>query len=446
MTAGVAARYGAAFGTFLREATANGAASGHVLVGRDTRASGPSLAAAASAGLRASGWEVQDLGVVPTPTMLLATRTDDRAAGCLIVTASHNPVEWNGLKLGAATGRFLQPDAARRVRELFERREEPETGAGVSTPPENAASTGPIDRHVRGILDLPIVDPRAIASADLLVALDCVRGVGGLIVPSLLDALGCRYVGMDLEPDGRFPRAPEPVPENLGPLGDLVRDTEADLGMAIDPDGDRLAIVDERGRAIGEDWTLALAAEYVLGRRQGPVVTNLSSSQCIEDAADRGGVPLFRTPVGEIRVATRMMEVDAAVGGEGNGGVILPDLNLTRDAPLAATLVLGLLASRGRTVGELLGGWPSYRMVKRKADRPGDPLEALYRRLETDMGAGAAVDREDGLRLSWRTDREWIHVRPSGTEPILRIYAEAPDEDRAREIASRAEAILAQES
>lgn len=450
MTPDIAVRYGAAFGAFLREVSGGEPNPGRVLVGRDTRISGEVLAAAAGAGLRAAGWDVRDMGIAPTPTLLLAVREDERAAGCLIVTASHNPIEWNGFKLGTASGRFLEPGCGLRVRELFDEVRAP-AGDGVSA--ERAGDregvrrgARAIERHVQRILDLAVVDAAAIASARPLVALDCVRGVGGLILPRLLDELGCRHVGIDLEPDGRFTREPEPVPANLGGLSDLVRESGADLGMAIDPDGDRLALVDGAGRPVGEDWTLALAAEYVLSRRKGPVVTNLSSSQCIEDAAERGGAPFFRTPVGEVRVTRRMLEVDAVIGGEGNGGVILPDLNLTRDATLAAALVLGLLASRDRGLEELLGGWPSYRLVKSRASRPAEPLEVVYRRLESGLAEGAVVDREDGLRLSWRSAREWVHVRPSGTEPILRIYAESRERERAHHIAARAEAIISDAS
>jgi phosphomannomutase len=259
----------------------------------------------------------------------------------------------------------------------------------------------------------------------------------------LLARLGCRVEGIGLEPDGRFPRNPEPTPENLGELGERVRSTGAVVGLAVDPDSDRLALVDETGKPIGEDWTLAFATEYVLERRPGPVVTNLSSSQSIEDVARAAGVPFHRSAVGEARVAAMMSERDAVIGGEGNGGVMLPDLNLTRDAPLAVALVLGHLASRRCGPGELLRGRTRYTMVKRKvAQPPGGPSRA-YEALRAEVGPGASFDATDGLRIAWPDRKEWLHVRPSGTEPILRVISEAPESERAVELADRAEAHVA---
>ncbi len=432
MTPELAARYGAAFGLELRAGTA---AAGHVLLGRDSRTSGPLLADAAASGLCAAGVAVRDTGIAPTPTHLLGVRDDPDALGGLIVTASHNPVEWNGLKLAAADGRFVSPETGRRIQARFE-------AGGALADWDGLGSRGPgadvVRNHLERILALDLVDAEAIRRWAPRVALDCVHGAGAVIVPELLARLGCRVEGIGLEPDGRFPRNPEPTPENLGELAALVRDTGADLGLAVDPDSDRLAIVDETGAPIGEDWTLALVVEYVLSRRPGPVVTNLSSSQSIEEAARSAGVPFHRSPVGEARVAERMAEVGAVIGGEGNGGVMLPDLNLTRDAPLAAALVLSLLAARRARPAELLADRTRYAMVKRKAARPPGGPEEAFEALEA--GAPEAdADRRDGLRLSWPGAREWVHVRASGTEPILRVIAEAPDAERAAELADWAE-------
>ncbi len=228
-----------------------------------------------------------------------------------------------------------------------------------------------------------------------------------------------------MEPDGRFPREPEPVAENLGDLEALVRETGADLGLATDPDVDRLSLVSGEGRAIGEDYTLALAASLVLRHRPGPVVTNLSTSRLLDDVAERAGVPLVRAPVGEINVARRMQKEDATIGGEGNGGVILPDVHLTRDAPLAAVLVLQLLAETGETLAALAEGIGRYEIVKEKVPRPSAPLDAVYDELAARFPE-ADADRQDGLRLSWPAERKWAHLRPSGTEPIVRVICEAP--------------------
>ncbi len=298
--------------------------------------------------------------------------------------------------------------------------------------------TDAVRRHVEGVLGLETVDVTGVRGRGFTVALDCVRGAGGTILPTLLERLGCRVVGLDLEPDGRFPRPPEPVPVHLERLGELVRDSGADLGMAVDPDGDRLAITDEGGRAIGEDYTLAFAIRAVLARRRGPVVANLSTSLVVDDAAAAFGVDVVRAPVGEANVAGVMREVGAVVGGEGNGGVMLPALHLGRDAPLAAALVLTLLAERDETVSALVAGAPRYEIVKDKGPR-GSELQAVYEGLAK-RWPDAARDRQDGLRLAW-SDR-WLHVRPSGTEPIVRLIAEAPTAEDARALVREARTLL----
>ena len=252
--------------------------------------------------------------------------------------------------------------------------------------------------------------------------------------PALLDRLGCQVTVINLEPDGRFPRPPEPVADNLGELEALVTRVGADIGFAVDPDVDRLAIVDDNGRAIGEDYTLALAARVVLSQRPGTVVTNLSTSRIVDDVAARSGGRVIRAPVGEVNVAIRMRDEGAVVGGEGNGGVILPDLHLGRDAPLAAVLVLQLLAEGEETLSQIVSHYPRYAIVKDKLDRPPVALDAVYDALRSSF-EGAEVDTQDGLRLSWPDS--WVHVRPSGTEPIVRVIAEAPSVEAARALVAR---------
>ena len=253
-------------------------------------------------------------------------------------------------------------------------------------------------------------------------------------MPALLERLGCQVSVINLEPDGRFPRPPEPVAENLGELEELVSRTGADIGFAVDPDVDRLAIVADDGKAIGEDYTLALAARVVLTQRPGTVVTNLSTSRIVDDMAARAGGRVLRAPVGEINVAIRMRDERAVVGGEGNGGVILPDLHLGRDAPLAAALVLQLLSEGEETLSQIVSQYPRYAIVKDKLDRPPVSLDAVYDALRSSF-SDAQVDTQDGLRLSW-PDR-WVHIRPSGTEPIVRVIAEAPSVDAARALVAR---------
>ena len=286
-------------------------------------------------------------------------------------------------------------------------------------------------RHVESVLAIPYVNAKGIRARRFKVALDCVRGAGATVMPLLLERLGCEVVAINMEPDGRFPREPEPIPANLGELERLVKESGADIGLAVDPDVDRLALVADGGRAIGEDYTLALAARLVLRHRRGPLVTNLSTSLVVEDAAREAGVEMVRAPVGEVNVAVRMRELQAPIGGEGTGGVILPEVHLGRDAPIGAALVLQLLLEEGRALSAIVGSLPRYVIVKDKLPRPNASLDAVYAAL-TSAFPDAAADRQDGLRLAW-ADR-WVHVRPSGTEPIVRVIAEAPDEAGAREL------------
>lgn len=439
VTPELVARYGAAFAAFVRERNPEGTGGRYVLVGRDSRTSGELLAAATAAGVCAGGVDARLTGIGPTPTHLLAVRDDPAALGGLILTASHNPVEWNGLKLAAPDGRFVAPADGERITEMVE------AGPALAAWDDLgglAEMPGVVEHHIERILDLDLVDVEAVRAARPHIVVDCVHGAGALVVPELLRRMGCEVEGIGTTADGLFPRNPEPTAENLGELGERVRRSGADIGMAVDPDSDRLALVDETGRPIGEDWTLAFVVEYVLERRRGPVVTNLSSSQAIEDAARAAGVPFHRSPVGEARVAAMMVEVGAVIGGEGNGGVMLPDLNLTRDAPLAAALIASLCARRGVRIGELLAGRASYHMVKRKIERSDVPTEEILGTLAASMGSDAEEDRADGLRLTWPERSEWLHVRPSGTEPILRVIAESTEPERAVALADQAAALV----
>ena len=441
LTPELVARHAAALGAWVRTSAAGQvAASAHqgarptVVLGRDSRTSGPMFAHAAAAGLMSVGVDVIDLGVVPTPTVQLAVEYHHAGAG-LILTASHNPIEWNALKFVGPDGIFLDAPAGARVRALAE--EGPPRmgwdGIGVLTEDREA-----VRRHLDAVLALPVIDVAAIRARRFHVALDCVRGAGASAIPPLLERLGCRVSGINLEPDGRFPRPPEPIPENLGELGALVRRSGADVGLAVDPDVDRLAVVDERGEPIGEDYTLAFAVRAVLDERSNEakiqtVVVNLSTSLVVEDAARAAGANIVRAPVGEANVARAIRDEAAVIGGEGNGGVMLPALHIGRDAPLGVALILHLLATSGVTVSELVGSSPRYTIVKAKGPR-GSELQPLYDSLRARF-PDAEVDERDGLRLSWR-DR-WLHVRPSGTEPIVRLIAEAPTR-------AEAEALVAQ--
>jgi phosphomannomutase len=298
-----------------------------------------------------------------------------------------------------------------------------------------------IARHINAILKLPFINVEAIRARGFRVAFDACRGAGGAIIPHLLELLGCEVHEINIEADGRFPRPPEPVAENLGELERLVKETGAQVGFATDPDVDRLALVSDAGVAIGEDYTLALAARVVLRHRKGHVVTNLSTSRVVDDACADFGQRVIRAPVGEVNVALRMRDEHAVIGGEGNGGVILPELHLGRDAPLGVALVLQLMLEDPRPISAMVAGAPRYAILKDKLDRPDAPLDTVYAALAAAFPE-ATADRQDGLWLGW-PDR-WIHVRPSGTEPIVRVIAEAPTREEAAALVARGRALLAE--
>jgi phosphomannomutase len=302
-----------------------------------------------------------------------------------------------------------------------------ELGTITADPDANA-------RHIEHVLSLPFVELEKIRARGFHVALDCVRGAGGAFMPKLLERLGCKVTAINLETDGRFPRAPEPVAENLGELEALVKQSGADVGFAVDPDVDRLALVSDEGKAIGEDYTLALAAKVVFRHRDGAIVTNLSTSRIIDDIAREQNRKVVRAPVGEVNVATRMRTENAPIGGEGNGGVILSELHLGRDAPVGAALILQLLLEEGKKLSEIVASYPRYSIVKDKLDRPSAPLNNVYDSLRAAF-SDAEVDTQDGLRLTW-PDR-WVHVRPSGTEPIVRVIAEAPSTKEAEDLIAK---------
>jgi phosphomannomutase len=434
LTPDVVVRFAAAFGAFLRDRTEGATA---VVLGRDSRTSGPLFVRAVSAALEGVGCDVIDIGLVPTPTALMAVRHHD-AAGGIVVTASHNPVEWNALKLASSEGMFLDGEEAAAMRAYLDRPTPWQGWDGIGTVRHDPDAA---QRHVEAILALPYLDVEGIRARKFRVALDCIHGAGATTLPPLLEALGCDLHAMNVEPHGRFHRKPEPVAGNLGDLEARVREVDADLGLATDPDSDRLSLVDERGRAIGEDYTLALAARVVLRHRSGAVVTNLSTSRVVEDAAVEAGVPFHRAPVGEINVARRMQEEGAVIGGEGNGGVILPDVQHTRDAQVAAALALQLLLEEGRPLSEIVAGSRSYAIVKDSVDRPEGELGPAYDRLEERLDAEIS-DRQDGLWLGWPDEGRWLHFRPSGTEPIVRMIAEAPDHAAAKSLVDAARGAL----
>lgn len=426
LTPEVVATFAAAFGVW-----ASRSGNRRIVVGRDSRVSGPMFTRIVHGALESVGCTVIDIGMAPTPTIQLAVE-HHHAAGGLGITASHNPIEWNALKFIGPSGLFLSAAEGAEMRAVMERgipRATWDQLGRVETDSEASA------RHLAQVLALPFLDVEGIRSRRFRVALDCCHGAGAVIMPQLLTALGCEVFAINMEADGRFHRPPEPVADNLGELEALVRNVGADIGFATDPDVDRLALVLDDGRAPGEDYTLAFAARTVLRHRPGPVVTNLSTSKVVADVAAEAGVPFHFAKVGEVNVALTMQAKGATIGGEGNGGVILPELHLGRDAPLGAALLLQLMHEEGRPLSTLMAERPRYVIVKDKLDRPDVALDAVYTALRAAF-PDAAADDQDGLRLDW-PDR-WVHLRPSGTEPIVRVIAEGPTADAARQLVQEA--------
>ena len=433
LTPEVMAKFAAGFGAWARQRSGDARAS--IVVGRDSRVSGPMFQPAVMSALQSVGCDVIDLGMVPTPTIQLAVE-HHHAAGGLAITASHNPIEWNALKFIGPSGVFLDGYEAIEMRAVVDGDIKRAQWDELGTIESDAAA---VTRHIDKVLALPFIDVDGIRRRGFHVALDCVRGAGGAFMPEFLRRLGCRISAINLETDGRFPRSPEPIPENLGELEALVQSSGAQIGFAVDPDVDRLALVSDEGKAIGEDYTLALASKVVLRHREGPIVTNLSTSRIIDDIAREQNRTVIRAPVGEVNVATRMRSENSPVGGEGNGGVILTEMHLGRDAPVGAALILQLLIEENKPLSAIVASYPRYFIVKDKLDRPAAPLDAVYSSL-VKVFPDADVDTQDGLRLTW-PDR-WVHVRPSGTEPIVRVIAEAPTKAEAESLIAKCRVLL----
>jgi phosphomannomutase len=401
---------------------------GTVVIGRDGRITGKSIGHLVSSTLLQMGCDVVAIGVCPTPTVALAVGLR-KAAGGISITASHNPMEWNGLKFFAPTGLFLDADENRALWAIAER--QPRSYAPWNKQGKHIAEPGLLDEHIKNILALPYINTATVRNKKFRVVVDCVNAAGGVIVPRLLREFGCDVIEMNCEGSGIFSHTPEPLPENLSDLCSRVRSEHADLGIAVDPDVDRLVLIDEKGESIGEEYTLASVVQFVLekssrnrsGSRVPPVVINLSTTRAIEDIASQFGVALIRTAVGEINVAKKMKEVGAIIGGEGNGGVILPASHIGRDAPVGIGLILQQLAEFGGTLSELKKTLPQYSITKGKVELGTLNPDAVLKSLEAQFSGKAKITTSDGLKLDFPDS--WVHLRKSNTEPIIRIIAEA---------------------
>jgi phosphomannomutase len=426
LTPDVALRFASAFASTTQ--------ARNVVLSSDGRPSGAMLRHAVFAGLLASGCEVHDIGVAPTPTFGFAI-SHLQASGGIQITASHNPAPWNGLKLFDKEGKVLSPEDGRLVRAAFE------------TPHHNYKawnqlgtvhqSPQALDWHLQRVLKL--IDASCISARNFRIFVDANGGAGGPIARMLLNSLNCRATFEGAEADGHFAHEPEPTATNLAEICPLVPQNKADIGFALDPDADRLALIDEQGRYIGEELTLALAVRHRLTQKRGPIVVNMSTSRINEDLASAAGVQFQRAAVGEANVVSKMREIGALIGGEGNGGVIDPRVGWVRDPFIGMGLVLELMAQSKRKLSELVADLPHYDIVKNKYEIDPSRLSTILKALR-ERWPQAAANSVDGLRLDW-PDR-WLHVRSSNTEPIVRVIAEAPTTSVAQALCQEVETVI----
>lgn len=415
---------------------------GTVVIGRDTRTTGALCERAVTAALQATGCRVISLGVAPTPTVAMGV-LEYQASGGIVISASHNPPQWNALKLLNESSEFLDQKQGEHVMKLAGDDGISYTDyQGIGTVEEDHRM---VDRHIDRILELPYIDPETIRAAGLHVALDAVNGAGSESMPRLLERLGVEQVQpVHCTPDGHFPHNPEPLAEHLQDLCQAVSRHGCHIGLAVDPDADRLALVDESGAPFGEEYTFVTALDFMMARRPGTSVVNLSSSRASEDVALRHGQQCLRSPVGEINVVKHMQTHQAVLGGEGNGGVINPDLHYGRDALVGAAMVLQHLAETGRRASEVRSSYPDYVMIKDRISVEGMDVDSLLEKVAARYREQATVNTLDGVKIDF--DDGWIHMRPSNTEPILRIYAEAGDAQRSRELAESVKEFIARHS
>lgn len=402
-----------------------------VAVGRDARISGEMANSIVIGTLMGCGLDVLDLGLATTPTVEMAV-IHEKTDGGIILTASHNPRQWNALKLLNEKGEFLSDADGRKILEFAEK----ETFSFVEVDDLGTVEEeySFVDEHIRKILQLKYVDTKAIAKANFKVAIDCVNSVGGIALPRLLNALGVNQViELYTDPTGDFPHNPEPLPEHLHEISKVIKAQKADVGFVVDPDVDRLAIVNEDGTMFGEEYTLVSVSDYVLSFNAGNTVSNLSSTAALRDVTHKFGKEYFASAVGEVNVVTKMKEVNAIIGGEGNGGVILPELHYGRDALVGIAIFLTQLAHSGKKCSELRATYPNYFISKNKIElkagmNPDDVLAKMlsqHQHLKVNTADGLRIDFEDG----------WVHMRKSNTEPIIRIYAESSSTEKANELA-----------
>ncbi len=420
-------KFTSAFGTWLQQN--NNKKDLTLVIGRDARISGAMINSLVTATLQGLGIHVIDLGLSTTPTVEVMV-PELKADGGIILTASHNPKQWNALKLLNHKGEFITGENGAEVLALAE--SEDFDYAEVDELGSYETRNDGIDIHIEKILNLPAVDAEAIRPKKYKVVVDAVNSTGGIAIPQLLEQLGCEVVKLYCEPNGHFPHNPEPLKEHLGDICELVKREKADLGIVVDPDVDRLALVDENGELFGEEYTLVAVADYLLKRTPGTAVSNLSSSRALRDVAHGLSSEYFASAVGEVNVVTLMKEKNAVIGGEGNGGIIYPELHYGRDSLVGVALFLTHLAKENKTVSELRAGYPAYFMGKKKLElTPDIDVDALLTKVKN-YYQNEKISTVDGVKIDF--EKNWVHLRKSNTEPIIRIYTEAFSQEEADEL------------
>ena len=429
-------KFTAAYATFIRKTTTRD--TNTIVVGRDARLSGRMVNDLVIGTLTGMGFDVVNIGPASTPTTEIAV-VEEQACGGIIVTASHNPIQWNALKLLNQDGEFLNDMQGKEVLRIAD--EQSFTFADVMELGHEYTVNNYNQRHIRKVLDLELVDREAIAKADFTVAVDAVNSVGGVVIPQLLRALGVRnIVELNCDPSGRFAHTPEPIPANLTQIAGLMRQGGIDVGFVVDPDVDRLAIVMENGEMFVEEYTLVAVADYVLSHTPGSTVSNLSSSRALRDITNAHGCTYNAAAVGEVNVTTKMKETGAVIGGEGNGGVIYPAAHYGRDALVGVALFLTLLAKSGKKVSELKATYPAYEIVKDKVTlTPDIDVDAVLEAIKTEYAAEQLTDI-DGVKIDFADS--WVHLRKSNTEPIIRVIAEASTAEAAQALTQRLIAVI----
>ena len=429
-------KFTAAYAKFIAKSTP--VKSKTIVVGRDARLSGEMVDKLVVGTLMGMGFDVVNIGLASTPTTEIAV-TGEGACGGIILTASHNPKQWNALKLLNHKGEFL--NAAEGAEVLAIAAADDYSFAPVDELGHEFLNTTYNRRHIDSVLALPLVDVEAIRKANFTVAIDAVNSVGGVVIPQLLRALGVENViELNCEATGKFAHTPEPIPENLTQIADLMKEGKADVGFVVDPDVDRLAVVMENGEMFVEEYTLVAVADYVLSHTPGSTVSNLSSSRALRDVTRKHGCTYSASAVGEVNVVTEMKRTGAVIGGEGNGGVIYPELHYGRDALVGVALFLTLMAKSGKKVTELKAGYPPYAIAKSKIElTPEINVDAILEAVKQKFAAEEITDI-DGVKIDFAD--KWVHLRKSNTEPIIRIYSEASTMEQAEELAGQIKAVI----